>query len=343
MSSSDRFTDNDENGDYASDEHDSGCPECGAGTTVDRYEVVCSVCSLVVRGAMADPEDERTWQQSRSGDVTNHRTQAATVVRHDKGLGSCVGNQRDEPGKRYYHELDPSTGNIRKVRHPKTLRDIHERTCRPTNTNALQYALSEVAHLVAQLHLPIYVHTEAARVLHGAHENNEDADLFRQYKPEVCAAGAVGIAAAVHRTPREWETIAEHTDFDSHTIQRTQMLIRSKTCVRKDDNPSTRLVKPRDFVPRYAAAVAGAVDDEPDGRHLPSVLATNGEALLAEAMDADPMIDNGRNATSLAAAAVYLAGQSSAVSISQRLVAEVLLVSRRAISERSRDIRNALE
>lgn len=201
---------------------DGCCPECGAAVDADGHEVVCRDCGLVV--------DEDALEHGREWRLFDAQDRARvgaprTLTRHDRGLGTLIGDGGELPGRQR-----------RRHRWAKTSSKVEYNR---------MTGLQLVRLVVESLELTDHVHQTACQLW----EQAQDERLLLGRSVESMAGAAVLGAARIHSEPATAGAVAEAAGIDESRIRT------SYTALRRDLEAPIPPSTPEQHIPRLCSAV----------------------------------------------------------------------------------------
>ncbi|QLG29539.1 transcription initiation factor IIB family protein [Halorarum halophilum] len=283
------------------------CPECDGRVIVDAGERRCDDCGLVITEQRLDRGPE--WRSFEGDDDNPSRVGAPlTAVRHDRGLSTEIGQQRDGTGSPISGRKQVQLGRLRREHNRGRFRSKAEQN--------LAHACSELHRMTSALDLPKTVAERAAAIYREAMEEN----LIRGRAIETIAAGSLYGACRCDGVTRTLGEIADVAQCDESKVKLGYRVLNVELGL------ETGVRRPRDLIPRLVSAVNAFGDVERRARDLVEYAE---EAGLA----------NGRNPNGVAAACIYLAGQEVGEHITQTELADVADVTPLTIRKRYRELR----
>jgi transcription initiation factor TFIIB len=267
------------------------CPECGGTLRKQNVETACEVCGLVVDEHRIDHGPD--WRRTSDHEPNEKRTGSPlTATRHDRGLSTEIGRNRDANG---------NTLSARKRRQLGRLRREHNRGRFESKAQRnLATGLSEVRRIVSQLDLSSNLRDRACQLLRTA----QSEDLLKGRSIERVATACVYAACRCTQTPRTFEDVAEPACIDPDTLQRTYNTLNTALGIPSPPRP------PVAFLPRFTSDL-----DVPDS------VRTTARDLATRANEATIAI--GCNPSAFAGACLYYAARSHEFQVTQAEVAEV--------------------
>lgn len=297
----------------------SACPECDAGRVInDGTERICESCGLVVDEDIVDRGPE--WR-SYSGKEWDEKSRVGSPVSnqyHDKGLSTQIGSSnRDSNG---------NSLSARKRMRMNRLRQWNSRMQKASSTERNQQkGLGEIQRMASALGLPNDTR-ETAGVLYRVAV--EDGLLMGRSIEEVATAS---LYAAARQTghPR---TLSE---FDQVSRVSEQEIGRGYRYLSDEMGLKIAPEDPEKYIPRFVSDAVQDVD-----RHFSPELVQDIENVARDFVDVarKDNILSGRDPSSIAVAAIYLAGKTLDVNITQRNLANKCNVSPVTIRNRYQQI-----
>jgi transcription initiation factor TFIIB len=235
--------------------------------------------------------------QRYSDEESTPRTGAPrTVARHDRGLSTKIGTDRDGKGRTL------STGKRRQLRR---LRREHRRgnvgSKRERNE---RHGLMEIRRLASALEVPEAIRDRACSLFQTAQRE----DLLRGRSIESMAAASAYAACRLAELPRTLEEVASHTTYSVAELRQRFGVLNVELGL------SVAPLSPSDYVPRFASEL----DVPIDVRHRALELARCAE---------DSGLANGAAPSGVAAACLSVAVGERDYSLTQGTIAGVANVS----------------
>lgn len=285
------------------------CPECG-GTRFqedERHgETVCANCGLVLsEGAIDQGPDWRAFDPQQR----QERARAGpgrTIMRHDHGLGSQIGYGRDAHGKNVRGKTKAQLGRMRRYH--------RQATYRPGADRNVVRALSEIERITHALNLPDTVAETAATMYRRA-----QAEGFLHGRSiEATAAACVYAAARFQQLPRPLDTVADQAQASKDDLARTYRRLSEKLQL------AVPITYPADLLPSFTSKL-----------DLPATVQERARRLI-EASEEERLV--GKNPASVAAAALYRAGQQLGHGVTQKEIAGAAGVTEVTVRARLKDL-----
>lgn len=283
------------------------CPECGGINlfrNVERGEVICKDCGLVIEEKMIDFDQEWREFDSDDGDKKRRAGAPATYTQFDQGLGTEVGQKSD------LYKLGTKKDKNKFFR----LRKWQYRISTAIERN-LKVALAELKRVSSFLKLPKSVEEEAARIYTLAVQRG----LVRGRSMESVVAGALYAACRRHEVPRTLDEMSEASGIEKKEIGRTYRFVTRELSI------SILPSNPADYIPRFASAL-----------NLTAETQSRAVEILEQAREAE--LTSGRGPTGIAAAALYVSSLIHAEKRTQREVADVAGVTEVTIRNRYKEL-----
>ncbi|GGM66413.1 transcription initiation factor TFIIB [Halarchaeum rubridurum] len=286
---------------------DPGCPECGGDTVTDGGETACVECGLVVEEYRIDHRGRRDGFDE---EATIERTgPPLTEARHDRGLSSEIGWQRDAHG---------NTLTSRKRRQIARLRTQQRRGRFASRAERdLAHAFGEIARLVAAVDLSRAVRESACALYRRAQNEN----LIRGRSIEGVAAAAVYAACRQDGVVLSPTDLAAVSSCTVREVRRTYGVLNTELAL------ATPIVDAAGFLPRIAAACDVSADVQQRAREL-----------VEKAREAGYV--NGRSQAGVAAGCLYLASIEAGRRVTQARLANAADVSTATLRSRLKEIRD---
>ena len=283
---------------------DDSCPR-NFYRNVDKGEIVCRVCGIVVEDRMVDFSQEWRDFADDGFDSGKRRTGAPTsVTQFDQGLGTEVGSTKD------FYKISSDRERDRFFR----LRKWNIRISTAIERN-LKVAFAELKRVSSFLKLPKSVEEEAARIYRSAVQKG----LVRGRSMESVVAGVLYAACRRHEVPRTLDEMSEASGIEKKEIGRTYRFVTRELEI------SIRPSNPADYIPRFASAL----------KLTPETQSKSVEILE---MAREIELTSGRGPTGIAAAALYVASLLHSEKRTQREVADVAGVTEVTIRNRYKEL-----
>lgn len=292
------------------------CPECESPELRHDYkraELVCEDCGLVIDEAFIDtgPEwrafdDEQREKRARTG-------APMTMTQHDKGLTSVIGSDdRDSYGSPLSSSKQQQFYRLKKWQRRARLSDSNERN--------MALALGEINRMSSQLDIPQSIQETASMIYRQATKE----DLIRGRSIEGVSGAALYIACRHINVPRTLDEIAEVARIPKKELGRTFRFIAQELDI------NMMPASPMDYVPRFCSKLGASQE-----------VSKEADEILRKASEIG--ITSGRSPTSIAAAAIYIAGLRCGVSITQREVAEATCTTEVTVRNRYKELAEELD
>ena len=287
------------------------CPECTGTVIVDAGERRCADCGLVITEQQIDRGPE--WRSFEGDDDNPSRVGAPlTQARHDRGLSTEIGQQRDGTGSPLSGRKRVQLGRLRREHNRGRFQSKAEQN--------LAHACSELHRMTSALDLPKTVAERAAAIYRQAMEEN----LIKGRAIETIAAGSLHAACRCDSYTRTLGEIAEVARCDESKVKLGYRVLNMELGL------EAGVRRPRDLIPRLVSAVDATDEVERRARDLVAFAEADGLA-------------NGRNPNGVAAACVYLAGQEVGANVTQQALADVAAVTALTIRKRYRELDDVTE
>jgi transcription initiation factor TFIIB len=266
----------------------ANCPECSGAVRTQNTERVCTDCGLVVSEDRIDRGPEwRTFSDDGTGDNPERTGAPLTRSRHDRGLSTEIGRSTRLKG--------------RKRRKFARLRRQHKRATISSKAERNQvYGFTEIRRVVGALGLPRSVRDQSCALFDSA----QSEGLLRGRTIEGFAAASVYAVCrtnALSRTVGEVEHVARADEGE---------LSAAYDAMNRELGLPTGPIDPRDYLPRYADALALPSDAERRARHHVDALETSNDIA-------------GKNPSGVAAACLYTAAKDTEHAVTQAEAADV--------------------
>jgi len=267
----------------------TSCPECGGNLLSANHETRCRECGLIVDEDHLDYGPE--WFNSPENSSRRRTGTPLTAGRHDRGLSTEIGWQRDGRGNALPGRKRSQLNRLRREHRRSQWRSKRERN--------LGYSLGEVRRIVSALELPDTLSEQACMLFRRA----QGEDLCQGRSLEGVAAASVYAVCRCNGLGRTLEEICQLATCSQSDLECTYSAMNTELEL------PTPIPRPQNFLPRLAATLE--VPDEI--RHRALELAT-----LAE----DAGITSGRRPQGFAATCLYRASREFGYGLSQREVAD---------------------
>jgi transcription initiation factor TFIIB len=278
-------TDSPETSDEQTSEHT--CDECGGDFRTGGDEVVCTDCGLVIDDEPIDHGPEwRTFDDSKSTEQKSRVGGRRTERRHDRGLGSEMGYDRDATGRK-----------LKRLQRMK--REESRGRFSSKKEQNLADGLGEVRRLCDRISASGSLTDRACRLFRVAHTDG----VAIGHSLDALAAAATLAAIRDQSLPLPMSELLEYTDVNRR--QAYKMLKGVYDVADVEAAP----VEPIEHLPRIASGV--------DANEETAALA---KELTLEAQER--AMHSGCAPKSYPSAAVYIAGQMTCENFSQIEVAE---------------------
>ena len=173
----------------------NSCPECEGRVTTNVHETICDDCGLVTEEERIDSGPE--WREFDDDQTSKRRAGSPnTVARHDRGIGTEIGWDRDSKGR----QLDR-----RKQRQLFRLRREHKRARVGSKAKKNQIAgFGEIRRMTSALGLSKSIRDQACQLYRTA----QGADLLQGRSIEAIASACVYAVCRLNEQPRTLRDIA---------------------------------------------------------------------------------------------------------------------------------------
>ena len=285
------------------------CPECSGRVTTNVHETVCEDCGLVIEDEQIDHGPE--WREFEDQETSKRRAGSPnTVARHDRGIGTEIGWDRDSSGRQL---------SLEKQRQLFRLRREHKRSKvgSTTDRNQIQ-GFVDIRRMTSALGLSRSIRDQACQLFRTAQTN----DLLQGRSIEAIAAACIFATCRLNEQPRPFRAIGRVSKMEEDRIQHCYTILN-----RELDLPVPP-VGPTQYLPQIASAVDANRETERRAREL------------LEAAD-DQLVANGQNPRGAAAGALYLASRQTGEFLNQGRLADAADVSAVTVRERYRDLQPA--
>ena len=279
------------------------CPECGLRNLVwnkKKGEVICRYCGLVIDDKLIDFGPE--WQEFDEKDAEKRRA-GEPITYLKPGLTTQVGKDAD------LYKLSDKTRN-KFFR----LKKWQRRTATALERN-LNLALAELSNIASALNLPSAAEEEAARIYTLALQRG----LIKGRGIEKMVAGAIHVACKICEVPKTLKEISEATNIDKNDIARAYRFITRNLDVKV--LPSD----PISFVNKFASALK--LSPKTETKAVKIIEIARKKRLLS-----------GKNPSSIAAAALYVASLLNKERRTQQKFSEVANITEVTLRNRAQEL-----
>ncbi|RDI69558.1 transcription initiation factor IIB [Halopelagius longus] len=269
----------------------SACPECGGHVRTNCAETVCEDCGLIIDELQIDRGPD--WRSVfDDDDETQRRTGAPlTPARHDRGLSTEIGYERDARGNTLSGEKRGQIARLRREQSRGRFQSKAERN--------LAHGLTEVRRIASALGLSETARDRACALFRSA----QDEDLLYGRSIEAMAAASVYGACRCTGLSRTLDEVITVARVSKRRVSNAYKALNSELGL------PTAPLTPQSFVSRLASDLE--VTDHV--RHRAFELAERAEA---------ETIANGRQPSGVAAACLYLAAQERDCALTQASIAK---------------------
>lgn len=287
------------------------CPECSGVLRTEGGETTCIECGLIVDEYRID---HTVTPRDYSDDETDTEQTGSplSAVRHDRGLSTEIGSRWDGRGNKLSYE---------KRRKFSRLRQYHSRARWRTKAERnLIDAFTEIARLVSALDLPFSVREQACTYFRKAQQEN----LIHGRSIDSLAAASVYAACRCGDCTRTLSEVVTVAGCDTQKTRNAYRVLNVELGLK------AKPPRPTEFVPR----ITSECDVSDVVRHRARELAKQAEKSV---------LSNGRQASSVAAACLYLAGQEVCAPVTQAEIAGVANTTPQTIRTRYRELQAELD
>jgi len=292
------------------------CPECDSRNLdkdIDRGEIVCQDCGLVLQDAMIDPRGEWSIYSMEDAEKKKRTGAPMSVLLHDKGLSTDIGWQnKDYSGKNLPSHSRSQMYRMRKWQKRARVSNSLERN--------LAVALAELDRMASRMSLPKIVR-EAGAVIY---KKSVEERITRGRSIDLVIASALYIACRQCGVPRTLDEITSVSRCGRKEIGRVERVIKRKLGIRL---PHLRGV---DYLGRFASDLGVSASTE--------LIALR----LCEELEEKEM-DIGVSPPSVGAATLYIAGVLNNQRRTQKEISEVSGVTEVTIRNRYKQINKSLK
>lgn len=285
------------------------CPDCGDShffINREKGEVICKNCSCVIEDSMVDFGRERILDDEDF--EKKSRTGAPFDPRVANNLITEVGAPAD------IRKLPKSTQMLM-----NRIRKKNKWTSSSLEQN-LSAGLTHLKMICEHLIMPDRVSKEAANVFRMAAEKG----LTRARSRENIVAACIYIASKVNSMPKTLNEICEVTRIDKKSIAKTYKLLLRNLDIKI--LPST----PADFLGRFGSELKLDAKIQTDAIKILEKIEKEGA-------------NSGKNPTSLAATALYLATLRNKTRVTQKEISDVSGITETTLRNRCKEMMSKLE
>ena len=277
-------------------------------TDYERGETLCGGCGEVISDYMPDiAHDGRTF----TGDAEQVRTGPATsLVMHDRGLSTVIGNDRDSTGRSL------TTGSKSQFNRLRTW----DRRSKSHSAASMSRAFVIMNSITAKLSIPYSVVERAAYIYRKALA----AGLTKGRTVASLAAVSLYVACRETGTPRTLDDLASTANVEKRVLYRDMR----KLVAKLDLNPGQYQIS--SFLVKIS-------------NNLCLSETVKRDALKILKRSEEMLITAGKNPVAMASAAIYIACTNHGTQISQRMLSRQAGVSDVTVRNSVATIRNALE
>lgn len=284
------------------------CPECSGRVTTNAHETVCDDCGLVIEDEQIDHGPE--WREFDDDRSSNRRAGSPnTVARHDRGIGTEIGWNRDSSGRQLTQQ---------KQRQLFRLRREHKRAKANSTADRNQIqGIVEIRRMTAALGLSRSTRDQACQLFRTA----QNETLIQGRSIEAVASACVYAVCRLNEQPRTFGEITRVSKMSKDRIRHCYRVLN-----RELDLPVPP-VGPKQYLPQIASAVDAHIETERRAQEL------------LERAD-DQLVANGQNPMGAAAGALYLASRQTGKHLKQGTIATAADVSTMTVRKRYRDLQS---
>ena len=285
------------------------CPECGYGDFFinrKKGEVICRHCSCVVDDTLID--FGRDWSDDEETGVSNSRAGAPFDPRIANNLLTEVGST--------YDLAKLSKNNKAMI---NRIRKKNRWTSSSLEAN-LNYAFSTLKTISSHLVITDAVEKEAAGIYRAAAERG----LTKARASDSLVAASLFIACKLFTVPKSMKEVSEASKIDLKTLGKSyKLLLRSLRL-------KTMAATPQDFLAKFCSAIGVANGTQSAAG---SLLKQYSKLALV----------SGKNPTSLAATAIYIASLKNKERVTQKRISEVANITETTLRNRCAEMLSALK
>ncbi|MEF8800165.1 MAG: TFIIB-type zinc ribbon-containing protein [Halolamina sp.] len=291
------------------------CPECAGKIVTDSEtaESLCAECGLVIHDQQIDTGPE--W---RAFDAAERETKSrvgapTTPLLHDRGLSTTIGWRNTD-----VHGNQVSAPKRKKL---SRLRTWNERfRTRDSSERNLKQALGEINRMASALGVPDPTRETASVIYRRA----LDDDLLPGRSIEGVATASLYAASRLEGIPRSIDEVAAVSRIGATETKRTYRYIA------RELDLAIPPTNPIEYLGRFASKLECSDETEHLARKLVKTAISAG-------------VHSGRDPVSIAASALYAAGQLTNQQLTQKTVSEVSNVSEVTIRNRYPEVLAATE
>ena len=292
------------------------CKECASRNLYYdqvRGERLCSDCGLLAEENIVDHNPEWRNFGGDSGGDKSRVGAPVNVLLHDRGLQTAIDWQnRDYSGAPLKSKTKNQMYRMRKWQQRSKTQNARERN--------LSTALNRMEMICSKLALPKSVNERAATIYRKALTN----DLVRGRSIDAVVAACIFIANQQMQTARTVDDIAGVAELGPKEIGRTYRDIKRRLMIK------TPVTDPQIYIERFCSELGMNSDAK-----------TKATELVREADRLE--LTHGKSPSGIAAAAIYIAGQLTLQTRTQREIADVSNITEVTIRNRYKQLVRALE
>ncbi|MBD3248415.1 hypothetical protein GF336_00030 [Candidatus Woesearchaeota archaeon] len=280
------------------------CPECGDSKLLinkEKGEIICKSCGSVIEDSLVDFGKERAFDEEDF--EKKNRTGAPFDPRIANNIVTEVGNSAD------FHKLP---ANVKKQMY--RIREKNKWVSNSLDQN-LNVGLNHIKTVTSYLNITDIVEKEAARIYRLCAERG----ITRYTTNENLAAACVFISSRVNSLPKTLGELQEATGIKKKVIAKTYKMVARKLNIKIMPNT------PFDFLNRFASELK-----------LDPKIQTRAVKLINQMFK--KQITSGKNPTSLAATALYIASLMENIRVTQRQVVEVSGITETTLRSRVKEM-----
>ncbi|GGN25453.1 transcription initiation factor IIB [Halarchaeum nitratireducens] len=293
--------------DVQTDNQTNGCPECGGCVETNTVETVCEACGLVLAEHAIDHSGEPVYD-----DETERTGAPLTTARHDRGLSTMIGRQRDAKGNTLSAKKRRQLGRLRREQKRGRFRSKQERN--------LSHGLGEVQRIASVLDVDDTLQEQACQLFRSAHSEG----LLLGRSIEAVAAASVYAACRCNGRTLPLADVVEAAHVGENRVTNAYATLNEELGLPAEP------MQPHAYLPRLASNL-----DVPDAvRRQARTLAERAE---------ETQIVHGASPPGFAAACLYQAAQRADYRLTQAAVADVAGVAANTVRGHRDTLSNELE
>lgn len=286
--------------DVQQDEHNS-CPECDGRVTVNARETVCDECGLVLDDDWIDRGPE--WRAYTEDNGGRRAGTPNTVARHDRGIGSRIGRQRDGYGQQLDGDTQERLSRLRRRNSRAKIGSKAERN---------QVAgFTEIRRLVGAFGFTERVRDQACQLFRTA----QSAGFLIGRSIEAVTSACLYAVCRLNEHPRTFQDVASLSKISEDRVRTAYTAL----------NRELALPVPPACPRQYVSQLVSAVDASRETERVATELLEAADKQVAA---------NGHHPSGTAAGAIYLAGQLTGEVLTQDALAAAAGVTSATVRKR---------